>query len=232
MRKEQRDHKNPRIETMSHQQIGQIIRQARSQAGLTQGALGEQLGLKQSAISMMEQGKEHAISDRKLLKMGELLGLDLLPLMKAEQPAPAILKFCSSPDCFAHVPLSLAGQLVLMPSMVSGPAGELSRCQYCADPLEEKCGECEAPVCEASACMACGTAYVSAPEVADVGEDVARRQNRVRDFFALRQLLEANQERLVQSQLASKNLPFQADQSFEANQGGVRTDEADTGSTS
>ena len=210
---------------MSEQELGQLIRRARSAAGLTQGKLAEQVGLNQSAISMMEQGKPQSISDRKLLKLGEVLGLDLMPMLGRPDAMREVFKVCRSPGCMANIPVENDGKMILMPVMVRGVFGETTRCRYCAVPMEESC-DCKALLREGVFCMDCGKPYVPAPEVEDVAKEVVRRQGGVRTYFELRHLLEADHQRSAQWSHLQKNLPLE-----QADQRGVRTDETRTGTT-
>ncbi|QPC95796.1 helix-turn-helix domain-containing protein [Mesorhizobium sp. INR15] len=57
--------------------IGAIVRRARKQAGLTQGALGEQIHLRQGTVSRLEAG-EPAVQLRTLMEALSALSLELV----------------------------------------------------------------------------------------------------------------------------------------------------------
>lgn len=57
-------------------QIGAIIRRVRRQAGLTQAALGQRIGLRQATVSKLEKG-ESATQLGTLLDVLTALGLEL-----------------------------------------------------------------------------------------------------------------------------------------------------------
>ena len=61
----------------NEKQLGAILRRARKQAGLTQGALGENIHLRQGTVSRLEAG-EPAVQLRTLMSVLSALGLELV----------------------------------------------------------------------------------------------------------------------------------------------------------
>lgn len=61
----------------TEKQLGAIIRRARKQAGLSQGALGEQTHLRQGTVSRLEAG-EPALQLRTLMEALSALNLELV----------------------------------------------------------------------------------------------------------------------------------------------------------
>lgn len=61
----------------NEKQLGAIVRRARKQAGLTQGALGENIHLRQGTVSRLEAG-EPAVQLRTLLAALSALDLELV----------------------------------------------------------------------------------------------------------------------------------------------------------
>ena len=61
----------------TEKQLGAILRRARKQAGLTQGALGEQIHLRQGTVSRLEAG-EPAVQLRTLMEALSALNLELV----------------------------------------------------------------------------------------------------------------------------------------------------------
>jgi HTH-type transcriptional regulator/antitoxin HipB len=61
----------------TEKQLGAILRRARKQAGLTQGALGEQMHLRQGTVSRLEAG-EPAVQLHTLMEALSALNLELL----------------------------------------------------------------------------------------------------------------------------------------------------------
>lgn len=67
------DHQIARTE----KQLGAIVRRARKLAGLTQGALGEQIHMRQGTVSRLETG-EPAVQLRTLMEALSALNLELV----------------------------------------------------------------------------------------------------------------------------------------------------------
>ena len=61
----------------NEKQLGAILRRARKQVGLTQGALGEHIHLRQGTVSRLEAG-EPAVQLRTLMSALSALGLELV----------------------------------------------------------------------------------------------------------------------------------------------------------
>ncbi len=61
----------------NEKQLGAILRRARKQAGLTQGALGDNIHLRQGTVSRLEAG-EPAVQLRTLMAALSALGLELV----------------------------------------------------------------------------------------------------------------------------------------------------------
>jgi HTH-type transcriptional regulator/antitoxin HipB len=61
----------------TEKQLGAIIRRTRKQAGLTQGALGEQMHLRQGTVSRLEAG-EPAVQLHTLMEALSALNLELV----------------------------------------------------------------------------------------------------------------------------------------------------------
>lgn len=61
----------------TEKQLGAIVRRARKQAGLSQGALGEQIHLRQGTVSRLEAG-EPAVQLRTLMEALSALRLELV----------------------------------------------------------------------------------------------------------------------------------------------------------
>jgi HTH-type transcriptional regulator/antitoxin HipB len=63
--------------TRTEKQLGAIVRRARKQAGLSQGALGEQIHLRQGTVSRLEAG-EPALQLHTLMEALSALKLELV----------------------------------------------------------------------------------------------------------------------------------------------------------
>jgi DNA-binding XRE family transcriptional regulator len=211
----------------SKQHIGQLIRKARAIKGLTQKMLAEEAGVNQSAISMMEQGKPQSLSDAKLVRLGEVLGLDLLPLLEEPEDVRKVLKYCTCPTCISNLPMEQDGRLFLMPMMVEAAENEVSLCRFCGMPLEQNCAECASLVYDSAVCLqpGCGHAYV-VPDSDEVAPDkIDRRYRQIREFFDLRALMASDQERVAQRTAEQRTVHMPSINMR------VREHEADSGTT-
>jgi transcriptional regulator with XRE-family HTH domain len=155
-----------------HQSINEMLKTARRAKGLTQSGLASAVGCKQSAISMFEAGRSDALSSQAVVRIAEVLGIDITPLLassRSQIQGPAerrILKYCPMDECPSNVPYAIQGRLIFKPSMVEEPADAVSRCRYCGEIMEERCpsAQCGAELSESSSCPKCGALYVSAIE--------------------------------------------------------------------
>lgn len=70
----------------NEKQIGAILRRVRKQAGLTQGAIGDNIHMRQGTVSRLEAG-EPAVQIRTLMAMLAALELELVvrPRSKADE---------------------------------------------------------------------------------------------------------------------------------------------------
>ncbi len=71
---------------MDLDEIGQLICKTRKSRKLSQGILGQQLGMSRSTISGIENGTVPEIGIRKILSLCAALGLELLAQEKTKRP--------------------------------------------------------------------------------------------------------------------------------------------------
>jgi len=140
------------------------LAQARRAKSLTQSALAEAVGCKQSAISMLESGQAEKIAQETVGKIAALLGVK--PEGAGAEPAdaggaPAVGRgYCPSAACASNVPYVTAGELLFWPRPQPAAASH-RHCAYCGELLEHRCPNCGAPVTEGACCRACGAARVA-----------------------------------------------------------------------
>jgi transcriptional regulator with XRE-family HTH domain len=72
------------------QTVGNRLREARTRTGLTQKQLGDRAGVKQSYIFELERGRTN-ITLNTLVKMADVLGMDVRDLLPQTGPAPLSL---------------------------------------------------------------------------------------------------------------------------------------------
>lgn len=163
------------------------LRRARREAGLTQAALAQQVGCKQSAVSMMEAGRREAMARETLVKVAALLKVDLPEMSESVSPAlsPAI-SICGNFSCPSNLPYVVGNDVYFLPL---GNVGRGRYCIFCGEVLMSICAHCAAPIVKHGGCCgACGEVFVELPEeyVDDVPGWVA---GRVEAIESLRRLL-------------------------------------------
>jgi len=135
------------------------LAKARRDKGMTQSALAEAVGCKQSAISMLESGQSAKIGQETVDKIATLLDVALEPAAAGEN-APLLRPsashaFCPNAQCFSNVPYAVNGELLFWPR--PQPAGpEAKHCAVCGELLEHRCPHCGALLSEGACCTACG----------------------------------------------------------------------------
>jgi transcriptional regulator with XRE-family HTH domain len=155
------------MDTPQIQQVLVALRRGRLAAGLTQSALAEKVGCKQSALSMLERGRLSAVSRETLAKIADAVGVALpegaVPAAAAVAAAlPLGFAYCPNAECLSNLPYFVGAELLLLPL---GSAGEGPRCAVCGEILSRACPACGAPVKRGGGCCAdCGAPFVAVPE--------------------------------------------------------------------
>lgn len=152
------------------------LRRARLEAGLTQAALAQQVGCKQSAVSMMEAGRREAMAHETLVKVAAVLKVDLPELSES---VPCVLlhavSVCGNFNCPSNLPYIVGDDVYFFPL---GNVGHGRHCIFCGELLMSVCAHCSAPIVNhGGCCQACGKLFVELPEeyVEDVPGWVAAR---------------------------------------------------------
>lgn len=143
--------------------IHEIVREARQSKGLTQSQLAEAAGAKQSAICMFEQGHRQALSDERLQRVLQTLGLQIPASSRALTAAMRdVLKYCRDPECPSNAPFAVGSLRQFKPAMLRALSDHPTQCPLCGKPLEAACPNesCGQPVNEGACCLHCGTPYV------------------------------------------------------------------------
>ena len=141
-------------------EICRELARARREKGMTQSALAEAVGCKQSAISMLEAGQAGKLSQESVEKAAKLLGV-ALPKEGTEPAAaiPTARGYCPNALCPSNVPYTVGDELMFWPRRQPEAAG--SRCAWCGEVLETCCPECGAEVTEGACCPVCGKPRVT-----------------------------------------------------------------------
>ena len=148
-------------------EICKKIRDARRAAKLSQSVIASEVGCKQSALSMFEQGDGTKLNDAVIRKLAEKFGLSLeapVPvsgLAGASTVASAARGFCPNPKCPSNSAYEVDGRTFLRPDRsAADPAGG-KFCALCGEILEKRCPNCCAGVHDGAICSFCGEPYVA-----------------------------------------------------------------------
>ena len=166
------------------------LARARREKGLTQSALAQAVGCKQSAISMLESGQPEKLSQEAVAKIASLLEVSLDAASALLSPEPRTLSpltpYCPSAACPSNVPYAVAGELLFWPRPQPASAGG-KHCAYCGEVLERQCPRCGAAAGEGACCHACGGAKVIDTLPPETGREAwaAQRRREIAEWKAL-----------------------------------------------
>lgn len=149
-------------------EICRKIRDARRALAISQSALALEVGCKQSALSMFEQGDGRKLNDEVITKLAEKFGISLVE----EKSAPAATAatafavepgkgFCPNPHCPSNHAYHVEGRAYYKPDRAHcDPVGG-KFCAVCGEVLEKRCPNCSAPVHDGAVCSFCGQSYIA-----------------------------------------------------------------------
>lgn len=146
------------------------IRDARRAAKISQTNLALEMGCKQSAISMFEQGNPTKLNSAVIEQIAKKFGVSLEDKKNPSAPAVAAVMnfpseeiargFCVNPFCPSNRRIRAGErQLILPDRKVADPVGG-EFCAMCGEVLEKRCPNCGAPVHDGAVCSICGEVYV------------------------------------------------------------------------
>lgn len=148
------------------------LKEARREAKLSQSAVAAEVGCKQSALSMFEQGDGTKLNDDVIVKLAKKFNVDLEPkresgslpvssVFRVAQRFDAHAAFCPNPNCPTNHRYTVDGIDRLLPDMkLADPVGG-KFCALCGEVLERHCPNCGAPVHEGAICSLCGDPYLA-----------------------------------------------------------------------
>ncbi len=150
------------------------VKSSRREAGLTQGQLAAEVGCKQSALSMFEQGDGTKLSDEAIDKLARKFNLPLSPTGDSASPPSGVQPlgrlaggllnsgFCPNPHCPANKEYFVEEMRLFLPDREAADPVGGKYCAMCGELLERKCPSCGAAVHAGAICSLCGQPYISA----------------------------------------------------------------------
>ncbi len=142
------------------------IKEARRAAKLSQSVLAAEVGCKQSALSMFEQGDGTKLNDAVVEKLAKKFAIDLKTSAAASVSSPvqlvtqAATGFCPNPHCPSNRCYEVDGRTLYRPDRTSADPVGGKFCALCGEILEKKCTNCASPIHEGAICSHCGEPYV------------------------------------------------------------------------
>ena len=143
------------------------LKAARKAAKIGQSELAQEVGCKQSAISMFESGSPTKLSEETIKRIAKKLGVSL----SAEGPDGArgdVLPgdssgkgFCPNPKCPSNNSYEVDGRRFFIPDREKADPVGGRFCALCGEVLEKKCPSCGAPIHAGAVCSICGDPYIS-----------------------------------------------------------------------
>ena len=140
------------------------IKEARRKAGISQSILASEVGCKQSALSMFEQGQPTKLNTEVVEKIAKKLGVDLKPVTEAEKITPVVFSphegFCPNPKCPSNRPYQVDGRTLYQPDRVAADPMGGKYCAICGELLERRCPNCGGIIHAGAVCSFCGEPYI------------------------------------------------------------------------
>ena len=149
------------------------IKAARRAAKLSQSVLAAEVGCKQSALSMFEQGDGTKLNDEVIQRLAKKFGIEIKSAEEKPVPVPVVAPlpqvrpealvrgFCPNPHCPSNHAYEIDGRVLVRPDRSAADPVGGKFCAVCGEVLEKRCPNCGAPVHEGAVCSFCGDAYVA-----------------------------------------------------------------------
>lgn len=146
--------------------ICQRLKEARRTAKLSQSVVAAEVGCKQSALSMFEQGDGTKLNEAVIKKLAEKFGVSLTEEKTEFVPVPAPIAsgesgFCPNPHCPSNKSYEVDGRTFLLPDRAAADPVHGRYCALCGEVLEKRCPNCGRPVHDGAVCSFCGEPYIA-----------------------------------------------------------------------
>ena len=147
-------------------EICQKLKEARRTAKLSQSVVAAEVGCKQSALSMFEQGDGTKLNEAVIKKLAEKFGVSLAERSPALVQVPAPIAsgergFCPNPHCPSNKSYEVDGRTFLLPDRVVADPVHGRYCALCGEVLEKRCPNCGRPIHDGAVCSLCGEPYIA-----------------------------------------------------------------------
>ena len=152
-------------------------------AKLSQSVVAAEVGCKQSALSMFEQGDGTKLNEVVIVKLAKKFGVDLESLRAKRvsrslidpkdlrdstnpgssfrfKPSVPVIGFCPNPHCPSNRAYEVEGRTFLKPDRPAADPVGGKFCALCGEILEKRCPNCGAAIHDGAVCSFCGDPYV------------------------------------------------------------------------
>lgn len=148
------------------------LKTARREAGLSQSEVAAEVGCKQNALSMFEQGQPTKLNEEVVEKLAKKFGIELTSSLTPPSsstlspftPSPLIPSphtgFCPNPSCPSNHGYVVEGRRLYLPNRDEADPVGGKFCALCGEILEKRCPNCGASVHAGAICSLCGSPYI------------------------------------------------------------------------
>ena len=145
------------------------LRDARRAAKLSQSEVAGEVGCRQSALSMFEQGDGTKLNEAVIGRLSEKFGVSLkavepsvsVPMDYPASAASGERGFCSNPRCPSNHAYEVGGRTLFRPDRSAADPVHGKYCALCGEVLEKRCPNCGVPVHDGAVCSFCGEPYIA-----------------------------------------------------------------------
>ena len=144
------------------------LREARRKNGVSQSSLASEVGCKQSALSMFEQGDGTKLNDEVIKKIAQKFSIKMEEEEGEIKEAPqnGVLEsdkrgYCPNPECPSNHRYNVGSETFAKIDRAMCDPVYGKYCVVCGEILEHKCPNCGAHLHEGAVCTYCGHKYVA-----------------------------------------------------------------------